>query len=148
MLALTVKKGIYFWFNKGDDTLVYIGIALGVGGLRKRIVGQHLNPKYLEFRPDKQSEKDKYQLEHPIRRLSKNGGVARCGIDKSAFRKAIGRKLKLKPGVDTVNYILENLYLKVFESEDINFVKALEVELINKYEPLFNTSHNPKKSHT
>ena len=103
--ALSNKKGIYFWFSKETDRLVYIGIALGVGGLKRRIVSQHLNPAYLEYRPEKHTTKDKFQSEHSINRKSKDGKTTQCGIDKSAFRKSIGRKLELKPGIDTVQYL-------------------------------------------
>lgn len=143
--VLSNKKGIYFWFTKDANRLVYVGIALGAGGLRKRIVSQHLNPAYLEFRPEKHTDKDWFQSENAINRKSRDGKTIRCGIDKSAFRKSIGRKLKLKPGMYTVQYITENLYLKVFESNDLNSVKACEIELIKKYNPEFNTSHKPKE---
>ncbi|MBI4826371.1 MAG: hypothetical protein HY807_08120 [Nitrospirae bacterium] len=144
VIVLSTKRGIYFWFSKDTDNLIYIGIALGAGGLKKRIVSQHLNPAYLEFRPEKHTEKDRFQLEHAIHRISKDEKNVRYGIDKSAFRKSIGRKLKLKPGIETVTYIMKNLYLKVFESENISIVRALEIDLIKKYEPVFNTSHNTK----
>jgi len=140
---LSTKRGIYFWFDKDTDHLVYIGVALGAGGLKKRVVSQHLNPAYLEFRCEKHTEKDKFQLAHAIPRMRKDGITVRHGIDKSAFRKSIGRKLKLKPWMDTVAYIVQNLYLRIFESENISTVKILEVELIKKYSPVFNTSHNP-----
>jgi hypothetical protein len=143
-LALSEKRGIYFWFTNDTDTLVYIGVALGSGGLKKRILSQHLNSSYLEFRPQKQSEKDKFQLQHAVRRMSKDGKTQRYGIDKSAFRKSIGRKKNLKPGEETVQYIMHNLYLKVFESEDISAIKDMEISLIKKHEPLFNTSHNSR----
>jgi hypothetical protein len=138
---LSSKKGIYFWFTKNSDTLVYIGVALGSGGLKKRIISQHLNEKYLEYRQKKHTEKDKFQLQYACKKTSKDG-IIHLGIDKSSFRKSIGRKLELKPGCDTVQYILCNLYLKFFESEDISTIKELEVSLIKKHTPLFNTSHN------
>jgi hypothetical protein len=144
VLELSGKRGIYFWFTNDTDTLVYIGVALGSGGLKRRVVSQHLNSAYLEFRSHKQSEKDKFQLQHAVCRTSKDGKTLHYGIDKSAFRKSIGRKLNLKPGDETVQYILQNLYLKVFESENVSAIKKLEVSLIKKYEPLFNTSHNPR----
>lgn len=59
---LSNKRGIYFWFDIDDDSLVYIGIAVGVGGLKRRILRQHLNPKYLEYRDEKHTSKDGYQL--------------------------------------------------------------------------------------
>ena len=42
-------------------------------------------------------------------------GVLKAGIDQSAFRKNIGRTYKIKPGIGTVNYIMDNLYLKFYE---------------------------------
>jgi hypothetical protein len=139
---LTENKGIYFWFTKDTDTLVYIGVALGAGGLKKRLISQHLNEKYLEYRSTKHTEKDKFQLQYAYKKKSKDGKTIQLGIDKSSFRKSIGRKLKLKPGSDTVQYILCNLYIRIFESEDISKLRELEVTLIKRYSPQFNTSHN------
>lgn len=143
-LTLSNKRGIYFWYTNNTDSLVYIGVALGAGGLKKRVASQHLNPLYLEFRSQKQSEKDKFQLQHAVFRTSKDGKTPRYGIDKSAFRKSIGRVERLKPGEETVQYIVQNLYLKVFESENIDAIRNLEISLIKKHEPLFNISHKPK----
>jgi len=144
--AISKSRGIYFWFDKENDQLVYIGIAVGMGGLKKRIVSQHLNPKYLEYRTEKHTSKDKFQLEYAIESLSKKGGNIRKGIDKSAFRKSIGRKLLLKAGNETVNYILDNLYLKINKSEDIDDIKAIEKELIGIYQPKFNTTYKSKNA--
>ena len=145
-LFLTPKTGIYFWFNKETNELVYIGIAVGVGGLKKRIVSQHLNPTYLEYRPQKHTGRDKFQLKHSISRASKDKKTMRQGIDKSAFRKSIGRKIELKPGAETVKYIIDNLYLKIYESENISLIKEIEVALIKKYEPIFNTAHRQRNA--
>jgi len=138
---LTSKRGIYFWIDKNDNSLVYIGIAVGVGGLKKRVNQQHLSPKYLEYRSEKHTSKDEFQLKFSIPRVSKTTGVTNYGIDKSAFRKAIGRKLLLKPGQETVNYIKNNLILEVFESDDVEFIKSMEKKLIAKYQPKFNSAH-------
>lgn len=138
--SLSNKRGIYFWFSNVDNSIVYIGIAVGQGGLRKRIHLQHLNPKYLEFRSEKQSTKDAFQLQYAISKVSKSSGTLVQGIDKSSFRKSIGRKLSLKPGVDTVEYIQNNFLLKVFESEDKSQIKEMEKVLIKQYKPLFNTA--------
>lgn len=142
LLVLSNKRGIYFWFTNDTCTLVYIGVALGAGGLKKRVISQHLNPAYLEYRPHKQTKMDKFQLEYAICRIGKDGKTLRHGIDKSAFRKAIARKLILKPGAETVQYIIDNLHLKIFESENISAIKELEVSLIKKHKPIFNTTHN------
>lgn len=139
--VLTNKRGIYFWNEKQSNDIVYIGIALGNGGLRRRICLQHLNEKYLEYRPHKQSAKHSFQLSHAITQVSKSTGKEKKGIDKSAFRKAIGRLQKLKPGSETVEYILRNLVLRVYESEDKEYIKELEKDLIKQYKPIFNSSH-------
>jgi|TARA_B100000315_G_C14351682_1_gene484306 hypothetical protein len=144
--VISKNRGIYFWFDRKTDSLVYIGIAVGVGGLRRRIVSQHLNPKYLEYRTIKHTEKDHFQLSNAVKRLSKDNKTVRKGIDKSAFRKSIGRMLKLKPGNETVEYIVNNLYVKTHESEDITAIKLLEEKLISEYQPKFNTTHKHKNA--
>lgn len=138
---LTNKKGIYFWFDKSENVIVYIGIATGVGGLKKRIIQQHLSPKYLEYRAEKHTLKDVFQLKFAIPRVSKKTGDTKYGIDKSAFRKSIGRLLQLKPGDETVNYIRANLRLEVYESEDVELIKSMEKKLIEKNQPKFNSTY-------
>ena len=137
-------KGIYFWCTKDTDEVVYIGTGSGVNGLYNRIVRQHLNPKYIEYREEKQSVKDFFQQEHPI--LKEVKGVLKAGIDQSAFRKNIGRTYLIKPGVATVAYIKENLYLKFHELEDKKELILLEKELIQKHQPVLNISHKYKIS--
>jgi len=143
---LSIRKGIYFWFYRGKCEPCYIGIAIGTGGLKRRVVSQHLNPKYLEFRASKHTEKDAYQMANSVERGSKDNNLLRSGIDKSAFRKSIGRKKSINPGSPTVEYIFNNFFLKVFESEDVDMIKKLEVDLIKKYEPEFNSSHRSRES--
>ena len=143
-LKVPKTTGIYFWFKKEDDTLIYIGTGSGKYGLYNRIVRQHLNPKYIEFRTEKHSSKDFFQLKYPIKKIVK--GELKDGIDQSAFRKNIGRKLNVKPGDGTVNYILENFYLKYYEVRNIEQLKILEKELIRRYNPKFNISHKYKIS--
>ena len=133
------SKGIYLWSTYKEE-IVYIGIALGKNGLRHRICGQHLNPEYLEFRKEKHNSKDIFQLEHAIVKMRSNNQIKK-GIDKSSFRKSIGRKLSIEPGVGTCNYILENLKLKVLTHEDAVFVKELEKNLISSIQPVFNSTH-------
>jgi hypothetical protein len=140
-MIISKNKGIYFWFRKSDHSLVYIGIALGVGGLNKRIVLQHLNPKYIEYRTQKHTTKDEFQLKNAVFRKSKNDNKIRKGIDKSAFRKTIGRTLKIKPGEETVKYIINNLYFKFIELNDSEEIRLLEKQLIQKFKPLYNTSY-------
>jgi len=138
------NTGIYFWFEKNNDELIYIGTGSGRYGLYNRIVRQHLNPKYIEFRSEKHSSKDFFQLKFPIKKMVK--GELKSGIDQSAFRKNIGRKLQVKPGDGTVNYILNNFYLKYQEVSEIEKLKLLEKELIRRFKPEFNISHKYKIS--
>ena len=133
------SKGIYLWTTQ-DEQVVYIGIALGKNGLRHRICSQHLNPEYLEFRETKHNSKDKFQIEHAIVKTRRNNQV-KNGIDKSSFRKSIGRKLSIEPGKGTCKYIYENLKLKVFAHDDATFVKELEKNLIASIQPVFNSTH-------
>lgn len=84
--SLTSKRGIYFWFDKNDNTLVYIGIAVGAGGLKKRVVQQHLSFKYLEYRSEKHTSKDEFQLKFAIPRASKKTGETKYGIGFSLLR--------------------------------------------------------------
>jgi len=138
-INLSNNHGIYFWFSNNDE-LVYIGIATGVGGLKHRIVNQHLNSKYLEYRETKHTKKDTFQLKHAVERIAKDGKSIQKGIDKSAFRKAIGRAFKIKPGEETVKYIVKNMYLKVREIKNVEKLKVMEKKLIQKYRPCLNTN--------
>ena len=143
---LSSKKGIYFWYDKKDNSLVYIGIAKGRGGLRTRISKQHLRPDYLETRPSKHTSKDGYQLKHAIVKETSDPDNKKKAIDKSSFRKSIGRTLSLKPGHETVNYIKSNLRLEVHENEDEKFLVSQEKYLISKYQPRFNTASKAIKN--
>ena len=140
-LDVSNGRGIYFWFDRESKDLVYIGIAVGKLGLRGRIISQHLNSNYLEYRDSKQSSKDKFQLSQAKHHISKVTGEEQKGIDKSSFRKSIGRNLQIAPGESTVNYIKEHLLVSIYYSEDVNAIKKLEKELINNHQPKFNTSH-------
>jgi hypothetical protein len=133
------SKGIYLWTTHNEE-IVYIGIALGKNGLRHRICSQHLNPEYLEFREAKHNSKDTFQLKHAVVKTRSNNQIKK-GIDKSSFRKSIGRKLSIEPGIGTCKYIYDNLKLKVFVHEDVNFVKELEKNLISSIQPIFNSAH-------
>jgi hypothetical protein len=84
--------GIYVWYAKGAGCPVYVGKASGRKGLRHRIWGQHLNPGYLEGRARKFTAADSFQLGCAV--------VVRgrpC-IDKSVFRRNIGRRERIAPG--------------------------------------------------
>ena len=50
------ERGIYLWFR--GLNIEYIGVANNKNGLYGRVVRQHLNEEYLEFRPTNQSSKD------------------------------------------------------------------------------------------
>lgn len=138
------KTGIYFWFKNDTHELVYIGTGSGKNGLYNRIVRQHLNPKYIEFREEKHSSKDFFQLQNPIMKVVK--GELKPGIDQSVFRRNIGRNFNIKPGEGTVNFIRENLYLKYFEVTDIYELRELEKKMIEKYDPKLNINHKYKIS--
>jgi len=131
-------RGVYCWFSNDENRLLYVGRALGAKGLFHRIVNQHLNPNYLEFRAEKQTSKDQFQLKFAIKKVI--NGKVQFGIDKSAFRKSIGRKLKIKPGADTVDFIKSNLYVKLIISSDVKDIINIERFLIKEYQPEFNTS--------
>ena len=139
--GLPREKGIYFWFV--GEQVNYIGIAKNRNGLYGRIALQHLNDKYLEFRESKQNpELDKFQLSQAVQTLDAEGN-AKIGIDKSTFRKKIGRKFKLKPGSETVSYIKENGILKftVINNTEGKSLDLIEATLIAFFQPPLNTAH-------
>ena len=121
------SKGIYFWVNCKSKNYEYIGIATNNQGLYGRICSKHLNKNYLEYREIKHSKiKDSYQIKNAIR---KEANPERKYIDKSAFRKNVGRLMELCPGEDTLDYVrnegkfyfynflnVTNLYLETIET--------------------------------
>lgn len=142
-MIIPKNKGIYFWCDNATDKIVYIGTGSGVKGLYNRIIGQHLNPKYIEYRAKvHNSEKDAFQLKHPIIRERDSAP----GIDQSAFRKNVGRTFNVKPGTGTVNFIKENFYLRYLEMENKEELIAFEKELIHLHQPKLNISHKYKIS--
>ncbi|WP_068785182.1 GIY-YIG nuclease family protein [Paenibacillus phocaensis] len=134
---IPISIGIYAWFTKDTDELIYIGKATGKGGLRKRIWSQHLNPKYLESRKNKFTAKDSYQVNNPI--YHNNQLV----IDKSAFRKNVSRAFLLKAGVESVEYITNNFLFafKAFNIDEVDTVVELEKQLIQEIKPRLNISY-------
>ena len=110
------ERGIYFWFR--GLNIEYIGVANNKNGLYGRVVRQHLNEEYLEFRPTNQSSKDTYQLAHAIEKVDSK--EIKYGIDKSTFRKKIGRKFELRPSKATVDYIKKNGSFKYVPVENIS----------------------------
>lgn len=134
---IPVEIGVYAWYTKSNEELIYIGKATGKGGLRKRIWSQHLNPKYLECRTSKFTSKDSFQVDNPVLHNNK------IGIDKSAFRKSVARKYFLLAGNDSVQYLKSN-YLIAFESyKNLSTaeIATLEKELIFKMKPSFNITY-------
>jgi len=53
--------GLYVWSSWVSGEILYVGKASGRAGLRKRIWGQHLNPKYVETRESKFQPADDFQ---------------------------------------------------------------------------------------
>jgi hypothetical protein len=130
------QQGLYVWYSTSDGAVLYVGKATGRGGLRKRICSQHLNPEYLESRPERLRPEDAFQLSCGV--LA--GGKA-C-VDKSVFRRSLGRLFKLAPGEGTVRYIRENLavaWLTADHLGDISIPKC-ELELIRELKPKLNVS--------
>jgi len=133
------STGLYAWFTRDDKEIVYIGVAQGKNGLHQRIIKQHLNPKYLETRESKFTEKDQYQLEHPV--IVKG----RKAIDKSAFRKNVARNNSLSPGQESVDFIRNSFLLSfiVFRDGNKADLQKLEEAVIKIKEPKYNVSRNP-----
>ena len=131
--------GVYVWYSKATRSPVYIGKAAGGNGLRHRIWAQHLNPRYLEGRVQKMTAADAFQLSCAI----VVQGQPR--IDKSVFRRNIGRRERIAPGQATVDYIhecFEVAWVVLPQSE----VAILERELIARFAAkwdLYNLSGNP-----
>jgi hypothetical protein len=91
-------RGIYVWYSKATGHPVYVGKAAGSKGLRHRIWAQHLSPGYLEGRVQKVTSADSFQLSCTVVMR----GEPR--IDKSVFRRNVGRRERIAPGQPTVHY--------------------------------------------
>ena len=133
---IPIAPGLYVWSSwKGADIL-YVGKASGLAGLRKRIWSQHLNPKYVETRESRFRPADDFQRGCNV--LS--GG--RVCVDKSVFRRSLGRKFKLPPGHETVRHIRENLAVAwvTFTREAAPEIPHLERELIRDLRPSLNVN--------
>lgn len=126
--------GVYAWYLRTTDELVYIGRAIGKGGLRTRIWQQHLNPMYFENRKEVFNDRDSFQLSNPV--LNK-GKIVIC---KSTFRRTLAYHHSLRAGTDCVAYMKEHFLLSFlsFGTADIQLVKDIEEELINKIQPKYN----------
>jgi hypothetical protein len=133
--------GIYVWYRKTDKRPFYVGRAAGRKGLRHRIWAQHLNPAYLEGRAEKINQADWFQFSCAV--------VVRGQprIDKSVFRRNVGRRERIGPGQPTVDFIRERLELAwvVLPQSDI---ALLERDLIAQFAAegdLYNLSGNPAR---
>jgi hypothetical protein len=133
------EAGIYVWYTKSGE-VVYVGKATGKGGLRRRIGRQHLSATYLETRPEKFRTEDDFQRGCGF---LKNGKVC---VDKSVFRRSIGRSQKLAPGAPTVQYIRDNLDVAWLTEDLIGDAPQAERDLIRELAPKLNVSGAAKRS--
>jgi hypothetical protein len=92
-----VAPGVYVWYAKATQGLVYVGKVAGSQGLRHRLWAQHLNPRYLEGRAQKMTTADAFQRSCAV--LVR--GQPR--INTSVFRRNLGRRQRITPGQATVN---------------------------------------------
>ena len=144
---ITESPGIYFWFNrhlwktKKKIKIEYIGKAVASGGLKRRIMKEHLRPGFLQPASKPLSKKEKFQRENPIFD-DKRGDCT----DRSSLRRTIGEKEKLKAD-QTVPFIKKNFLLKVMllsaaVDSDRNAMKSkiekLESDYIRYYNPTYN----------
>ena len=126
------RIGVYTWSTTEDSRVVYVGKATGRRGLHRRVVREHLNPRYLLTDQRKWSrEKDAYQIAH---HALVNGKPA---IDKSAFRKNIGRMHRLSPGQETVDFIRSRFVLRFVlvptERAAVELERRVRSELLPRY---------------
>jgi hypothetical protein len=127
-------RGLYVWYSISSDAVLYVGKATGEGGLRRRIYSQHLNPKYLESRPEKLRAADEFQ---------RSCGVMASGricVDKSVFRRSLGRRFRLVPGVGTVQYIRDNLAVAWLTADQLGDIPKAERDLIRELKPILNVN--------
>lgn len=110
-------KGVYLWRKKSSGKIVYVGTALGKGGLVQRILKQHLNPKY------RQQGKEKSTLRIRVIEDDTTG-------------------VNLTPGEECIFWITKNLSLSFWprervETQDVIFSLAEKI-LIAEKRPLYN----------
>lgn len=134
--------GVYIWYENGSKTPLYIGKATGKYGLRRRILGQHLNAKYLETRQERWTTEDEHQASQGVLH---NGHLA---IEKSAFRKNLARKTGNSPGEQNVRYIHDNCLLRMLPFPQLNAkeIASIESKLIKHYRPELNRAGLSKKT--
>lgn len=118
---------------------MYVGTATGKKGLYGRIISQHLNPRYLQTDQRKWCpKKNSYQIEHHT--VSNN----KPAIDKSAFRKNIGRINCIAPGLHTVNFIKLEFFLQFLTLQSKKRTLQLEKTIIIEFSPEYNIQGNRK----
>jgi hypothetical protein len=129
--------GVYVWYAKETGAPVYVGKATGRKGLRHRLWDQHLNPGYLEGRATKITADDAFQLSWAHLK-----GRRLC-IDKSVFRRNVGRRLRLAPGRATVDYLREHFavaWVTLPRSEISALERGLIATVATTWD-LYNLSH-------
>lgn len=144
---IPVSQGLYVWSSASSADVLYIGKASNRGGLTGRIWSQHLNPRYLESRETKfRILADDFQRGCNVLR----GG--KICVDKSVFRRSIGRRFSLGPGEGTVRYIRQHLSVAwvTVVPDLVREIPRFERELIRELKPSLNvagiqvsTSSNP-----
>jgi hypothetical protein len=128
------ERGLYVWYSIRDGEVLYVGKATGRGGLRRRICGQHLRPGYLESRPERLRPEDRFQLSCGVL------ADGRACVDKSVFRRGLGRRFELAPGEATVRYIRENLAVAWLTEDVLGEIPKCELDLIRELNPQLNVS--------
>ena len=139
--TIPAKHGLYVWYCIASDEVFYVGKATGRGGLRRRVGGQHLNPKYVETRPERFRPKDEYQRSCAV---SVGGKVC---VDKSVLRRSLGRLFRIAPGKASVQYILDTLAVAWITAEHISDIPKCEAELIRELKPKLNVCGVHKTAH-
>jgi hypothetical protein len=123
---IPAEPGIYVWYFRNTRDPVYVGKASGNNGLRQRIWAQHLNPCYLEGRVKRMIATDDFQ------RYCNVPGQEYPRVDKSMFRRNIGRRKHIAPGQATVDYIHEHFEVIWVALPKVE-VPALERQLISRF---------------
>jgi hypothetical protein len=64
----------------------------------------------------------------------------RVCVDKSVFRRSLGRRFLLAPGVGTVQYIRDNLAVAWLTADQVGVIANAELDLIRELKPILNVS--------
>jgi|GEM_PF-2699914 len=75
--------------------------------------------------------------------MKRTKGTLSKGIDKSTLRKNIERNMHVKPGGDTVDFILQNYYLSSIELETNDNINEIKNSL-REYDPILNITGRKK----